>query len=194
VDADNGVAQATVTPPVTVRKIPAAAFAPFYRDHFRTLLRIAMYAGATLHEAEDATQEAMAEVMRRWYDIVDPLAYAKRAVVTNFIRARTRGMDRTRRRQVERGDGTPAVGEDSGLTLWEDRQWVSQLLDSLPPEQGRVMRFVVEGFTPAQIGAVLGRSSDAVRQSLYAARKRLLLTLETERAAEHGAGSMRKEA
>jgi len=194
VEADNGVAQATVTPPVQVRSTAPVGFVRFYREHFRTLLKTAMYAGATREQAEEATQKAMHEVLRRWDDIGDQAAYGCRAVISNFIKAKTHGLDRIRVRQVERGAGTALGRDDAALTMWEDREWVIFLLNSLPTEQRKVMAFVVDGFSPSEIAVMLGRSPEAVRQSLLEARKRLKQAIKDEGAAEQDASSMRKEA
>lgn len=139
-----------------------------------------MYAGATRQEADEATAAAMREVLRRWGELDDPLAYARRAVVSNFIKERTRNLDRVRRRQVEHGAGTAEGRSDANLTVWEDREWVLQMLRSLPPGQRAVMAFIVDGFTPTEISVLLGRSPEAIRQSLHDARLRLKAALQRD--------------
>jgi RNA polymerase sigma-70 factor (ECF subfamily) len=64
--------------------------------------------------------------------------------------------------------------------LWEDGQWVIQLLESLPPKQAEVMVLVVDGLAPVDIAGLLGRTPEAVRQNLMEARKRLKRALELE--------------
>lgn len=59
-----------------------------------------------------------------------------------------------------------------------------QMLRSLPPGQRNVVAFIVDGFTPTEIAALLGRSPAAIRQSLHDARLRLVEGLKRERAAE----------
>jgi RNA polymerase sigma factor (sigma-70 family) len=198
VDADNRATQATATPPAQVPKLPPAAALRFYREHYRTLMRAAMYAGATEEQADEATSLALADIVRRFDDIAEPLAYGRSAVINNFIKAKTTGLDRLRVRQVQRSAGTPVGMEDPGLIVWEDAQWVRQMLDELPPQQRTVMAFVVDGFTPTQISVMLGRSANAVRQSLLEARRRLQKVLDEqatkqEPAAEQGASFMREE-
>ncbi len=182
-DTDKGLAHAKTAPRVE-RRTPPDGFADFFREHYRDLLKVAMYAGATMHEADEATAAVMKEILRRWDEVDDPLAYARRAVVSNFVKEKTRGLDRVRRRQVERGAGTVAGREDRSLTVWEDREWVMQMLRSLPPGQRDVMAFIVDGFTSTEIAALLGRSPDAVRQSLCGARQRLKEALQQEHANE----------
>ncbi|GID29119.1 RNA polymerase sigma factor [Paractinoplanes brasiliensis] len=193
-DADNAVAQATAAPLATSRPHPPAGFAAFYRDEFKTLVRTAMYSGATREEAIEAAQMSMAEVLRRWADIGDHRAYGRKAVINNFIKAKTNTLDRVRAQQVRYGAATAPSQQDASLNLWEDTQWVMQLLRSLPPEQGKVMAFVVDGFAPHEIAAMLGRSPDAVRQSLYEARIRLRKTIKKDQAADHDANPLGEEA
>jgi DNA-directed RNA polymerase specialized sigma24 family protein len=59
-----------------------AGFEDFFRDAYRKLLAAAMYLGATRDEAEDAAASAMMEVFRRWDEISDPLAYARKAATS----------------------------------------------------------------------------------------------------------------
>jgi RNA polymerase sigma factor (sigma-70 family) len=69
---------------------------------------------------------------------------------------------------------------DRELTVWEDQQWVRQLLESLPPMQRTVMALVVDEFTPAQVAEMLGKTPAAVRQTLRSARKHLKGKLREE--------------
>lgn len=183
-DTDKGLAQATPTPRVERRSEVLQEFSDFWRVEYRQLLKAAMYAGANRHEADEATAAAMKEVLRRWDELDDRPAYARRAVISNFLKEKTRNLDRVRRRQVEKHAGTAEGREDPGMTVWEDREWVMQMLRSLPPGQRNVMAFIVDGFTPTEIAALLGRSPAAIRQSLHAARQRLTEALQRERAAE----------
>lgn len=183
-DTDKGLAQATPTPRVERRTEVLKEFSEFYRAEYRTLLQAAMYAGANRHEADEATATAMKEVLQRWGKLENPLAYARRAVISNFLKEKTRNLDRIRRRQVEKHAGTAESREDPGMTVWEDSEWVMQMLNSLPPGQRNVMAFIVDGFTPTEIAALLGRSPAAIRQSLHDARLRLTEALQRERVAE----------
>src|SRR5262249_49094749 len=143
-----------------------------------------MYAGATWHEADEAAQAIMREVFQRWDNLEDPLAYARHGVISNFIKDKARGLNRIRHRLVERGAGTAEGRENPHLTVLENREWVMQILQSLSPGQREVMAFIIDGFAPTEIAALLGRSPDAVRQSLRGARRRLKEVLRRERANE----------
>jgi RNA polymerase sigma-70 factor (ECF subfamily) len=159
-------------------------FSPFFRQHFGLLMRHVLYLGGTIHDAEDAAQAAMMELLRRWQDIDDKLPYAKRVAINAFFKARTRGLDRVRTRQLETGNASPEARIDGNLVLWEDSEWVVGLLTALPPRQREVMAFVVDDFSPAEIAQMLGRTPTAVRNNLRAARERLALDLRRWRAAE----------
>lgn len=155
-------------------------FDDFYRDSFKSLMKTVMYAGATRHEAEDAVQDAMQELHRRWPEIEHPHAYARRAVRSSFLKIRDGERLRRRKEQAAAWDcenGTENGDQD--LTIWEDQQWVRQLLDSLPPSQREVMKFVCEGYKPKEIAQILGKTPNAVRQNLHAVRRRLIPALET---------------
>ncbi|MDG4834190.1 sigma-70 family RNA polymerase sigma factor [Solwaraspora sp. WMMD1047] len=183
-NVDEGLVSMPPTPRAARRVAVPENFDEFFKLAYRQLITTAMYAGASKDEADEATAATMREVLRRWGDLDDRLVYARRAVISNFIKERTRNLDRVRRRQVERFAGTAEGCADPNMTAWEDEQWVLRMLDSLPPGQRAVMAFVVDGFTPIQISALLGRSPDAIRQSLRGARQRLKAALRREMAEE----------
>jgi RNA polymerase sigma factor (sigma-70 family) len=198
VDVEKGLTQVAAVLRAEPRVSSAeGGFADFFRTSYRELVRAAMYAGATQHEAEEAAATTMKDVFKRWAELDNPLAYARRAVVNDFVKEKTRNLDRVRRRMAAHGAGTADGREDSRLTVWEDRQWVTQMLASLPPGQRDVMAFIVDGFTPTEIAALLGRSPIAIRQSLHAARSRLKSALQREQADQQTTssktGSARKE-
>lgn len=170
---DKATARVTLPP----RVAPPPGFDDFFKSAYRTLMVTALYADATEQEAEDAVAAAMEEILRRWSQIDNPLAYGRRATVSNFFKERERGLRRIRQRLVERGEAMQESTDSTALMVWENRQWVTQLLESLPRAQREVMTFIVDGFTPAEIAGLLGRTPDAVRQNLHAARARLRLTL-----------------
>jgi len=133
-----------------------------------------MIAGATLEEAKDAAAKALAEMFLHWPVPGDPLAYARRAVVHNFIKDKTRGNHRVARRLVERGHVLHQEGfEDSRLTAFEDDEWVADVLSILPPAQREVMECIAKGLDRDEIAEALCKSKEAVRRNLCDARARL---------------------
>src|SRR5690348_4971450 len=159
---------------------PVIDFTAFFRVHYRTLVRVAMYAGADLDEAKDAASDAMVEICQRWFSLSQPLGYARRAVISHFLKARQRGLERVRLRQVQRAAGTPIAEDDPRLSAWEDQQWVAQLLEVLSPHQRQTMAYLLDGYSTVEIAQLLGSSPDAVRQRLLQARKRLRQALQQE--------------
>ena len=161
-----------------------AAFEAFYRENWHRLVRITVYLGAIQDDAEDAAEETMTEVFQRWGDIESPLAFARRAVVSHFLKEKTRGTERVRRRLVERGGRLQEGQQDARLTPWEDRQWVTQLLRSLPPTQRDVMAFIVDEFSPTEVATLFGSNPQAIRQNLLAARRQLQRALQHDNPAK----------
>jgi DNA-directed RNA polymerase specialized sigma24 family protein len=146
-------------------------------------------------EAEDAAAKTLAEMLPSWKEVQQPLPYARRAVLHNFIKERTRGPGRVSRRLVERGWVRREDGlDDRELTVWEDEEWVSDQLRSLPSAQREVMECIVAGLTSTEIAEVLGKTKEAVRRNLCDARKRLAPKLRQERARHQVPSSPREEA
>jgi RNA polymerase sigma factor (sigma-70 family) len=152
----------------------------FFDNTYPLLLKIALAMGANIQDAEDAADDAMAAIYRRWGEIAQPRAYAckatKNAVVKAALRERER-LDRT----IAGGHLTIDNDDETAFTLWEDSQWVRQHLEALPPAQRAVMEKVVEGLSTAEIGALLGKTEATVRKNLQWARERLKVELAKER-------------
>jgi RNA polymerase sigma-70 factor (ECF subfamily) len=164
----------------------------FFRAHYRSLIKIPMYLGATNEEAQDAVSGALVDAMHRWDQLRNPLAWVSRAAANNYFMEKTRGLHRVRNRLVEKGEGTAEIGDDQQISLWEDRQWVAQMLVSLPPKQREAMSLVIEDLSPTEIAELLGRTPGAIRQNLLEARKRLQRRIQNERAGEQQPDSARE--
>jgi RNA polymerase sigma factor (sigma-70 family) len=183
----SGVPQVVAAPQPHRSASPPIGVEKFFREHYRDLVATAMYVGATKEQAEDAATAAVEEMLRpdpdspghrAWDRIDDPLRWARKAVISHFLKEKTRGPGRIRDRLVEKGAVT-AEGSDE-LSLWEDSHWVTQMLESLTRKQREVMTLVINGFSPTQIADLLGRSREAVWQNLLGARTRLQRELQQE--------------
>jgi RNA polymerase sigma factor (sigma-70 family) len=197
--ADNqAIARVKPSPAAGQQAATLPEFVAFFRAEYRTLMWVVMSVGASPEEADEAAASAMEEVLRRWNQISAPLGYAKRAALSNFYKDTQRGLDRIRERLKQGAEARRDGEDDAGLNVWEDRQWVTQLLGSLPPAQREVLALVVDGFEPAEIARLLGKTAAAVRQNLHAARARLSLApLDQDRVAQrssHPPSQLRKEA
>jgi RNA polymerase sigma factor (sigma-70 family) len=156
------------------------AFGEFFRDAYQPLLRDVIFAGGQPHEAEDAVSAAMVEVLQRWDTVQNPRAYARRTAINNMIKSRQRGLQRIAERLIQRGEVPPEGDEDPGLLVWEQQEWVTLLLKSLPEAQRQVLACMVDMLTPQEIAQLLGKTEVAVRQNLCVARKRLAGCLDDE--------------
>ncbi|MFZ0158957.1 MAG: sigma-70 family RNA polymerase sigma factor [Kineosporiaceae bacterium] len=156
-------------------------FEEFYRTHHKKLMTHVMYAGGTWHEAESAVATALADLWKRWPDIDSPTAYAKLSAIRNLVSTRKR---EARNRQLEKA---AVEHPDNALrrtvvqvSVWEDRNWVTWLLNGLPPRQAEVLAFIYDGLNTKEISELLGTSDDAVRQALSKARQSVRSTLRAQ--------------
>jgi DNA-directed RNA polymerase specialized sigma24 family protein len=90
-------------------------------------------------------------------------------------RREKRGQDLAELRRA----GEP-VADGGGITVWEDQQWVDELLATLPPQQRAVMQEFLAGSTPTEIAEILGKTPATVRQNLQNARRNLRRQLGRE--------------
>jgi RNA polymerase sigma factor (sigma-70 family) len=189
-------AQAAATPAAAARPLAPPGFTEFFRASFRELVKTAMYAGATREEAEDAVAKTLESMLRSWSRIDPTLAYARKAVVNNFIQSKTRGPARVARRLVERGHVPHQEGaEDRRLAELEARAWLADVLSTLPPAQRKVMQCIADGIDRAAVADQLGMSKEAVRRNLCDARKRLAAELHPDGEHKHPSPpAVRKEA
>jgi RNA polymerase sigma factor (sigma-70 family) len=159
----------------------------WYQEARRPLLAYALFlAGGDKDEAEDALSDALENVLKHWDELKNPLAYARRATFSNLLKNKERNLKRIRDRQIQRGDFRREAEDDHGITVWEQEEWVMQLLRSLPPAQRDVLACIIDDFTPIEIARLLGKTDAAVRQNLRAARLKLQRQLaETETKTSH---------
>lgn len=155
------------------------AFAEFYRARYVEALRVVMYAGASEEQGREAVQQTMLEVFQNWERIDKHWPWTRTAVVNTFIKAKQRDIQRVHLTACA-GHATPA-GDDPAMTVWEDTQWVENLLDTLPPAQREVMVYIVGGWRPAEVALLLGKAPATVRKNLQLARDRLKSELQRNR-------------
>ncbi len=156
-------------------------FEAFYRGSYKEVMKAAMIAGATIEEAEDAASRTFVAMLKRWPVNGAPLAYARKAVVSNFIQDKTRGNARVARRLIERGHVSHQEGtEDTELSAAEGREWIAGVLSELPPSQREVMERIADGLTYEEIAADLGKSREVIRRHLCDARARLVRILNPD--------------
>jgi DNA-directed RNA polymerase specialized sigma24 family protein len=181
VEPQQAAAQAVAASAADTWPPAPVGFEKFFRTSFPELVGTAMTAGATKEEGEDAVAQALEEMLPAWPVGDHALAYARRAVVHNFIKAKTRGPRRVAQRLVDRGYVQCQEGaEDSRLTALEDDAWVTDVLSILPPAQREVMTCIARGVHRDEIAETLGKTRGAVRRNLCDARTRLAEVLHPD--------------
>jgi RNA polymerase sigma factor (sigma-70 family) len=155
-----------------------ASFQTFWEDHYEYFFKSLRYIDATKEDAEDTIGDVIADMMAKktWDTLTDPKAWTRTAVLHTYYDRRRRERMRPER-EIEGFHGTPDSHIDHDLNIWEDCEWVTQMLDTLPPAQREVFEYVLFEFKPNEIAEMLGKNPDAIRQNLAHARKRLRANL-----------------
>ena len=160
---------ATVAP-MTTEQLKA-----FYIAHYLPMVKVLVILDATVEEAEDAVQNAMADFTQRSRTAkapAHPVAYVQRAAIRFFIKERQRERKRLPR-ELQGGHLVIEAHVDDRLTDWEDSQYVEHLLECLTPVQRRVIELVMAGLSTREIAEELGKTDENIRQQLKNGRDRL---------------------
>lgn len=168
-----------------------AEFAQLFRETFRSLVRTALsLSGITPEEAEDAAETALREAYERWPTLTNPRAWVFKATISNVKKIKRQQTRQARAVRKVQPDYQAEAHEDPGLAQVEYRQWVMSILDSLPPAQrAAVALCLIDEFSPAEAGEILGKSGAALRQALHAGREVLKRQLAGEPAPKAGAST-----
>ena len=104
-----------------------------------------MVAGASLDEAEETISGLIVDMLekRTWEGGPKPRAWFREALVHMYI-GQVRRRERGRELEIE-NYLTPESYLDDGQNVWEDRQWVAQMLCSLPKTQRTVSGWFTTG-------------------------------------------------
>ncbi|MFJ3714063.1 RNA polymerase sigma factor [Streptomyces sp. NPDC090053] len=151
-----------------LRQAKDEAFRVFYRATVRSLVGFLVNQGAGVHVAADIAQDTMLSAYERWDTIDQPRAW----VHTVASRALVRRIASCEEQPVEQvPEPTSLLADPDAIEAWEARHDLLPLLRSLPPRQRQVLAWALSGFTPGDIAEQLGLNDDAVRASLYRARR-----------------------
>lgn len=147
------------------------SFETFFRIEYRAVVRVVMYAGASLEDAEDAASAAMLEAYLAWSVLEHPGAWVRTAAVHTFVN----NARRDRRRPVLEEQAVRQARGDTGTDTAEagGRVAVLRALRTLPPVQRMVMALALDGHIPAEIADILRMNPVSVRSNLRHARVRL---------------------
>ncbi|MFD5951948.1 RNA polymerase sigma factor [Streptomyces collinus] len=151
-----------------LRQAKDEAFSAFYRATVRSLVGFLVNQGASVHVAADIAQETMLSAYERWDAIDQPRAWVH-TVASRALLRRIASCEEQPVQQVP--EPTSLLAAPDAITAWEVRHDLLPLLRSLPPRQRQVLAWALSGFTPGDIAEQLGMSDDAVRASLYKARR-----------------------
>lgn len=151
-----------------LRQAKDDAFSAFYRATVSSLVGFLVNQGASVHVAADIAQDTMLSAYERWDTIDHPRAW----VHTVASRALVRRISSCEEQPVEQvPEPTSLLANPDAIAAWEARHDLLPLLRSLPPRQRQVLAWSLSGFTPGDIAEQLGMNDDAVRASLYKARR-----------------------
>ena len=154
---------------------PRADFEAFWGHHYRHYLKVLMAMGATKEDAHDTIHDVIVAMLEKntLDGLRNPKAWIRKAVLhTYYDQQRRRG----RGREIERHH-TPGSYVDDDPNVWEDWQWVEQILGTLPPTQRTVIELIIAEFDAREIADLLGKTPGTIRQNLAHARKRLRANL-----------------
>jgi RNA polymerase sigma factor (sigma-70 family) len=149
----------------------------FYTAEYPKLVKILVLLDATVEEAEDAAQKAMADFTARFRmekAPAHPAAYVHRAAINFFIKERQRERERLPR-ELRGGHLVIEAHLDDRLAVGEDEQYIETLLECLTPAQREVIKLVMDGWPTREIAGKLGKSAENVRQHLKNGRDLLRL-------------------
>jgi RNA polymerase sigma-70 factor (ECF subfamily) len=150
----------------------------FWDAHYRYFLKVLMAVRATDEDAHDTIQDVVEKMLKKdtWSRLtINPRAWIRKDVLHTYF---DQQKQRRRKREIENGLlPPPGSYVDDGPNVWEDWQWVKQMLSTLPPAQREVVVLVLAEMDAREIADLLGKTPAAVRQNLAHARKRLRANL-----------------
>jgi RNA polymerase sigma-70 factor (sigma-E family) len=144
-----------------------AAFRTFVDRHGPTLLQAARLLTGDHHRGEDLVQVALTKLYLKWDKLTDPLAYARRILVTSHI-------DSTRRRwwgERPSDDLPDESHSDAAFAATEERDEIRRLLRELRPRERAaiVLRYycdLSEEETAATLGVAVGTVKSTCARAL----------------------------
>jgi RNA polymerase sigma factor (sigma-70 family) len=157
---------------------PRTDFEAFWNHHYRYYLTVLMTIGATMEDADDTISDVIVDMLKKntWGRLTtNPRAWVRKAVLHIYY-------DQQRRQRLKREIEshvtlTPESYVDDGPNVWEDWQWVEQMLGTLPPTQRTIIELIIAEIDAREIADLLGKTPETVRQNLAHARKRLRANL-----------------
>ena len=157
---------------------PRGDFEAFWNHHYRYYLTVLMAIGATMEDAHETIGDVIVDMLKKntWGKLTtNPKAWVRKAVLHTYY-------DQQKRQRLKREiEGhLPVAPEryvDVRPNVWEDWQWVEQMLSTLPPTQRIIMELIIAESDGREIADLLGKTRGTIRQNLAHARRRLRANL-----------------
>ncbi|GAB3464530.1 RNA polymerase sigma factor [Actinophytocola sediminis] len=157
----------------------AAEYERFYRETVKRLVGFLVLQGAQVTDAADVAQETLCKAFQRWPNLDNPRAWSFTVASRSLIRRLVDNedlIDPTDLAEPTPSTPTPLLRANP-TDAWHVRHDLITALSELPFRQRQVMAWRLSGYTPEEIATELQLTSDAVRSSLYLARRALAARL-----------------
>ncbi|WP_371409352.1 sigma-70 family RNA polymerase sigma factor [Micromonospora zamorensis] len=157
-------------------------FSAFYEGFMARLgAWVYLHGWASEADAYDIAQETMRLAFERWPTIEHPKAWARRTA----SRLSVQRLARDEALPVEDiEDRIPRKADACGFAASDTLHDFRAALQQLPPRQRQLLLWASEEYEPAEIAKELKMSPEAVRSSLWKARRRLAEIMRTQDAGE----------
>ncbi|MEY2470768.1 MAG: hypothetical protein QOK28_97 [Actinomycetota bacterium] len=153
-----------------------------YREHYKSLVRLAALLLDDVPAAEEVVQDAFVRLHRAWARVEDPSKRAAylRSIVMNGARSRSRR--RATGRRLEVVSARTEVSAEASALQHEDRRQMLAALRALPDRQREclVLRYYLD-LSEADIAATLGISAGSVKTHTHRGIAALERALEATR-------------
>ena len=123
---------------------PRADFGAFWNHHYRYYLTVLMAIGATMEDAHDTISDVIVDMLKKntWGRLTtNPKAWVRKAVLHTYYDQQKR--QRLKRKIEGHLTVTPESYVDDRPNVWEDWQWVEQMLSTLPPTQRTIIELII---------------------------------------------------
>jgi RNA polymerase sigma factor (sigma-70 family) len=150
-------------------------FVSFFPEQFRKTAFLLIRMGASRVDAEDATQEAMVQALRKWDRVSKPAAWVTTVAICEWRKLLRR---RSQTVSLDESVQEPVPASDLSV-LSEEQQYVLGLFRALPFMQRCVVALLYDGYTRGEIADMLNISEATVRSHLRHAcnnLKRMMLS------------------
>ena len=168
-----------VTETIPGATVPEADFEDLVRAERSKLIWFLMSQhGATVHEAEEATQLAFVKAWKKWNTITNQRSWVYTVAIREYLRSSPQDDARRAREKVvgeilERTEVSRVPSAADRVAFSEQERLVCAELAKLPPMQRKVAALRYDGYSNREIAELLGVDPSAVRHNVLRARSRL---------------------